>query len=58
MYKKDTSDNWVQIGRDIEGQSEGKRLEASVSISDEGNTLAVVVLHLGPSYRDDNVRLG
>ena len=46
VYKRDANDNWVQIGNDIVGQSEGERLGASVSISDDGNTLAVVALNL------------
>ena len=52
VYKKDAFDNWVQLGGDIEGQSEGERLGISVSISDDGNTLAMAALHLGPGYRD------
>ena len=52
VYKKDAFDNWVQLGGDIEGQSEGERLGISVSISDDGNKLAMAGLHLGPGYRD------
>ena len=53
VYKRDAFDNWVQLGGEIEGQSEGERLGASVSISDDGNTLAMAGLHLGPGYRDE-----
>ncbi len=48
VYKRDGDafDHWVQIGSDIEGQSVGERFGASVSISDNGNTLAVAALNL------------
>ncbi len=48
VYKRDGDafDNWVQIGSDIEGQSVGERFGASVSISDNGNTLAVAALNI------------
>ncbi|AUP81248.1 T9SS type B sorting domain-containing protein [Flavivirga eckloniae] len=54
VYRRETNDNWVQIGSDIEGRSEGERLGVSVSISDDGNTLAMVALHLGPPYTVEN----
>ena len=46
VYKKDASDNWVQLGSSFKGQSEGERLGASVSMSDDGNTLALAALNL------------
>ena len=48
VYKRDGDafDNWVQIGSDIEGQSVGERFGASVSISGNGNTLAVAALNV------------
>ncbi|MDN5212788.1 gliding motility-associated C-terminal domain-containing protein [Fulvivirgaceae bacterium BMA12] len=52
VYKRDAFDNWVQLGEDIEGHKKGERLGASVSISDDGNTLAMAALHLGPAYRN------
>ncbi|GAA3605312.1 gliding motility-associated C-terminal domain-containing protein [Flavivirga amylovorans] len=54
VYRRDTNDNWVQIGSDIEGRSEGERLGVSVSISNDGNTLAMVALHLGSPYTVEN----
>jgi hypothetical protein len=35
------SSNWVQVGGDIDGISEGERSGTSVSLSDDGKTLAV-----------------
>jgi|GEM_PF-3581387 len=58
VYKRNVSDNWVQIGSDIEGQSGHERLGISVSMSDDGNTLAMTALNVGPGYRDEYNRLG
>ena len=54
VFKRDARDNWVQLGSDIEGKSAGERLGVSVNLSDDGRTLAMTALHLGPGYRDEN----
>ncbi|SHI65690.1 gliding motility-associated C-terminal domain-containing protein [Aquimarina spongiae] len=57
VYKRNVSDNWVQIGSDIEGQSGHERLGISVNLSDDGNTLAMTALNVGAGYRDEYNRL-
>ena len=46
VYKKDASDNWVQLGSDIEGRSKDEQLGMSVSLSDDGNTLAITASNI------------
>jgi hypothetical protein len=50
VFSLDRSDNgststWKQIGQDITGSAIGNNFSASVSISDDGNTIAVGALH-------------
>lgn len=41
IYKKDTSDNWAQIGNDIVGDNECDQSGYSVSLSQYGNRVAI-----------------
>jgi len=40
VYTKDESDNWSQVGGDIIGENDNEYFGWSVSISDDGNTIA------------------
>ena len=41
VYERDASDNWVQLGGDIDGEREGDRSGRSVSLSSDGSVLAI-----------------
>ena len=48
VYEYDAaSNNWVQLGSDIDGQASGDRFGTSVSLSGDGSTLAVGAEHAG-----------
>ncbi|MBC5834841.1 T9SS type A sorting domain-containing protein [Flavobacterium sp. F372] len=46
---KNISDVWTQVGIDIDGESEGDKSGSSVSLSSDGNTVAI-----GARYNDGN----
>ena len=54
VFKRDAHDNWVQLGSDFEGQSAHERLGMGVNLSEDGNTLAMTALHLGPAYKNEH----
>ncbi len=41
VYERDASDNWVQLGDDIDGEAEHDRSGSSVSLSSDGSVLAI-----------------
>ena len=45
VYKVDSSNNWIQVGNDIDGESEGDNSGWSVSLSCDGKTLAIGAPH-------------
>ncbi len=47
VYKRSADNNWVQIGDAIKGQSKTEHFGISVSISQNGNILAIAGLNLG-----------
>ncbi len=47
VYKRSADNNWVQIGDAIKGQSKTEHFGTSVSISQNGNILAIAGLNLG-----------
>ena len=49
IYKVDSSNNWIQVGNDIDGEKAGDYSGESVSLSSDGKTLAV-----GASNNDAN----
>ena len=58
VYKK-TGGNWVQIGLDIGGEAAGDKSGYSVSLSDDGNTIAIgAIQHDGENTGDVNDNRG
>jgi hypothetical protein len=51
------TDNWEQIGQDIVGDADGDEFGASVSISDDGKTLAVGAAPANGKNGEDSVRV-
>ena len=45
----DISGNWIQLGADIDGEVPGDRSGYSVSLSSDGNTVAI-----GAKFNDEN----
>lgn len=41
IYQVDISNSWTQIGNDIDGETEGENSGFSVSLSEDGNTVAI-----------------
>ena len=68
VYKRDASDNWVQLGGDIDGEEAGDQSGFSVSLSSDGRVLAIGAWgndengensgHVRVYERDDSVPLG
>ena len=49
VFKIDDSDNWIQLGTDIDSEAAGDRSGYSVSLSSDGKTVAI-----GAKYNDGN----
>ncbi|BFP39454.1 hypothetical protein FGF1_02990 [Flavobacteriaceae bacterium GF1] len=47
VFKRGAGDNWVQLGSDIVGGEKDDQLGMSVSLSDDGNTLAITASNHG-----------
>ena len=45
VYQLDSSKNWIQVGNDVDGESTNDQLGRSVSLSNDGTTLAVGAPH-------------
>ncbi|MDY8136249.1 T9SS type A sorting domain-containing protein [Aquimarina sp. 2201CG5-10] len=52
IYELNASDQWIQVGADITGEAIGDKAGASVSISGNGNRVAI-----GAPFNDDNGNL-
>ena len=49
IYQLDASDQWIQVGADIDGEVAGDESGRSVSLSDDGRTVAI-----GATWNDGN----
>ncbi len=58
IYKKNLSNEWEQIGPDIEGEAEGDKFGYSVSLSSNGSIVAIGAIHYdGISDNSGRVRI-